>query len=82
VLARPAADPHGRERRGATWPELRRELDRIHVGTFTGPAGTFRQRTELTPAQAGIPAKLAIDSPPKICQLTPAQPADQHQHPP
>ena len=31
-----------------TWPELRRELDRIHVGTFAGPAGTFQQRTELT----------------------------------
>ena len=24
---------------GATWPELRRQLDRIAVGTFTGPAG-------------------------------------------
>lgn len=23
-----------------TWPELRRELDRIHVGTFAGPADT------------------------------------------
>jgi hypothetical protein len=58
----------------ATWPELRRELSRIHVGTFAGPAGTFRQRTEITPAQAGILAKLAIDPPPKICQLTPASP--------
>ena len=26
-----------------TWPNLRRELDRIHVGTFTGPADTFRR---------------------------------------
>jgi hypothetical protein len=34
---------------GATWPELRRELGRIAVATFTGPAGTFRQRTEITP---------------------------------
>ncbi len=33
---------------GQTWPEMRRELDRIHLGTFTGPAGTFKQRTELT----------------------------------
>ena len=39
---------------GATWPELRRELDRIAVGTFTGPAGTFRQRTEITDAQQDI----------------------------
>jgi hypothetical protein len=37
-----------------TWPELRRDLDRIHVGTFTGPAGTFRQRTEITKAQRDI----------------------------
>ena len=59
---------------GATWPELRRELGRIAVGTFTGPAGTFRQRTQITAAQAGILAKLGIDPPPKICQLTPASP--------
>ena len=25
---------------GQTWPAMRRELDRIHLGTFTGPAGT------------------------------------------
>jgi hypothetical protein len=37
-----------------TWPRLRRELDRIAVGTFAGPAGTFRQRTEISPAQAAI----------------------------
>jgi Transposase DDE domain len=59
---------------GATWPDLRRDLGRIAVGTFTGPAGTFRQRTQITPAQAGILAKLGIDPPPKICQLTPASP--------
>jgi hypothetical protein len=57
---------------GQTWPELRRQLDRIAVGTFTGPAGTFRQRTEITPAQAAILDKLGIDPPPRIYQLTPA----------
>jgi Transposase DDE domain len=56
----------------ATWPALRRELDRIHVGTFTGPAGTFRQRTELTKAQRDILAQLHLDPPPRIYQLTPA----------
>jgi hypothetical protein len=30
---------------GSTWPDLRRELDRIHLGTFAGLAGTLRQRT-------------------------------------
>jgi hypothetical protein len=58
----------------ATWPALRRELDRIHVGTFTGPAGTFRQRTELTKAQRDILAQLGTDPPPRIYQLTPASP--------
>jgi hypothetical protein len=57
---------------GATWPELRRQLDRIAVGTFAGPAGTFRQRTEITAAQAAILDQLQIDPPPKIYQLTPA----------
>jgi len=56
----------------ATWPELRRQLDRIQVGAFTGPAGTFRQRTEITPCQAAILKQLGIDPPPKIYQLTPA----------
>ena len=57
---------------GATWPQLRRQLDRIAVGTFTAPAGTFRQRTEISPAQAAILEQLGIDPPPRIYQLTPA----------
>src|SRR5512140_1503759 len=51
---------------GQTWPELRRELSRIHIGTFTGPAGTFRQRTELTKPQRDILHALKIDAPPRI----------------
>jgi hypothetical protein len=54
----------------ATWPQLRRQLDRIAVGTFTGPAGTFRQRTEISPAQAAILEQLGINPPPRIYQLT------------
>jgi hypothetical protein len=56
---------------GQTWPELRRQLDRIAVGTFTGPAGTFRQRTEITRPQHDILDKLGVDPPPRIYQLTP-----------
>ena len=55
---------------GDTWAELRRQLSRIAVGTFTGPAGTFRQRTKISPAQAAILEQLGIDPPPKIYQLT------------
>jgi len=55
-----------------SWPKLRQELDRIAAGTFTGPTGTFRLRTEITSAQRDILAKLAIDPPPRISQFTPA----------
>jgi Transposase DDE domain len=54
---------------GRTWPELRRELDKIHIGTFTGPAGAFRQRTELTKPQLDILKALQIEAPPRIYQL-------------
>ena len=54
---------------GRTWPELRRELDKIHIGTFTGPACTFRQRTELTKPQRDILKALQIEAPPRIYQL-------------
>ncbi len=54
---------------GWTWPELRRELDKIHIGTFAGPVGTFRQRTELTKPQRDILRTLGIDAPPRIYQL-------------
>jgi Transposase DDE domain len=57
---------------GQTWPELRRELGKIHVGTFAGTAGTFRQRTEITKPQAAILKALQISTPPRIYQLKPA----------
>jgi hypothetical protein len=60
------------ERSDTCQPVLRRQLDRIAVGTFTGPAGTFRQRTQISPAQAAILEQLGISPPPKIYQLTPA----------
>jgi len=58
-------------RAGQTWPVMRRELDRIHLGTFTGPAGNFRQRTELSKPARDLLAKLSIDPPRKIHELTP-----------
>jgi hypothetical protein len=57
---------------GVTWPCVRRELDRIHAGTFTGPAGTFQQLTALTASQRDILAKLAIPVPKQIIDLQPA----------
>jgi hypothetical protein len=60
---------------GDTWPMLRHELERIKLGTFAGPAGTFRQRTELTTTQHAILAKLQLPEPPRVWQLTLAAPA-------
>jgi hypothetical protein len=57
---------------GDTWPTLRQELERIMLGTFAGPAGTFRQRTEITSPQRAILAKLELTEPPRVYQLTPA----------
>ena len=54
---------------GQTWPELRRELERIHIGTFTGPSGTFQQRTELSKRHRDILKALQIDAPPRVYQL-------------
>jgi hypothetical protein len=57
---------------GDTWNRLREDLQELHVGTFEGPAGTFRQRTELSTAQRDILTKLGIDPPKKIIELGPA----------
>jgi Transposase DDE domain len=56
---------------GQTWPTIRRELDRIHLATFTGPAGTYRQRTEIAKSTRDLLTKLSIDPPRKIHELTP-----------
>jgi len=54
---------------GATWQTLNGELNRLQVLTFTGPDGTFRQRTELTKPQRDIYATLQLDPPSKIIEL-------------
>ncbi|MET8003407.1 IS1634 family transposase [Nonomuraea glycinis] len=57
---------------GSTWPACRRELDRLHLGTFIGPAGLFRQVTALTKPQRDLLAKLAIPAPKQVVDLQPA----------
>ncbi|WP_433082369.1 IS1634 family transposase [Dactylosporangium sp. CA-052675] len=59
-------------RSGTTWHQARRELQRLHVGTFTGPTGTFQQVTTLTKAQRDLLAKLGIPHPKQILDLQPA----------
>ncbi|NCL75537.1 IS1634 family transposase ISDha15 [Rhodococcus sp. YH1] len=57
---------------GDTWTTVRRELQRLHVGHFTGPAGSYRQSTALTPAQRGIFTALGVMPPPRILELATA----------
>jgi transposase len=57
---------------GRTWTQVRAELQRLHVGTFTGPAGIFRQRTELTAEQKAVLAALRLPDPPRVLTATPA----------
>jgi hypothetical protein len=57
---------------GDTWNNVRRHLDRLHAGTFTGPTGTFRQRTELSKPQRDLLATLDIPAPKQIIELAPA----------
>jgi len=40
---------------GTTWAAITDELDLLTLGTFTGPAGTFRQTAELTKTQRDRP---------------------------
>jgi len=57
---------------GATWPTIRPTLQRLHLVTFTGPAGTFRQTTELTKPQRDLYSALALEAPKKILEVTAA----------
>ena len=54
-----------------SWPNLRRELERIKLGSFAGVAGSFRQRTEITAARRAILAKLELPEPARITDLAP-----------
>jgi hypothetical protein len=57
---------------GLTWHHIREHLEQLHIGTFTGPVGTYRQRTELSKPQRDLLAKLDLTPPKKIIELTAA----------
>ena len=62
-------------RTGETWRNQRDELQRLHLGTFTGPAGTSRQRTQITAGQASILRALDVPEPPQFLTLAAPTPA-------
>jgi hypothetical protein len=57
-------------RTGTTWHHLRPALQRLHVGTFTGPAGTYQQTTTPGADVKAVFAALDIE-PPKVLHLDP-----------
>ena len=58
---------------GATWATVREDLQDLHVGTFTGPAGTFAQTSTPTGATTAILDALNVAAPKKILNLAPAE---------
>ena len=56
-------------RADTTWTRARDQLQRLHVGTFTGPAGTFRQTTAPTAEARRLHEALGLALPPKILHL-------------
>jgi hypothetical protein len=58
-----------------TWPQARTELQRLHVGTFTGPAGLFRQTTPPSAEARRLHTALDLPLPPRILDLDPDQSA-------
>ncbi len=54
-----------------TWRNIRNELQRLHLGTFTSPAGTCQQRTELTTRQRELLRTLALPEPARFTCLDP-----------
>jgi Transposase DDE domain len=54
-----------------TWPRARDQLQRLHVGTFTGPAGLFRQTTPPSAEVRRLHQVLNIALPPRILALDP-----------
>ena len=59
---------------GLTWAKIASELDLLTLGTFTGPAGTYRQTAEPTKTQRDLLSKLKIPHPKKIIEATPGNP--------
>ncbi len=58
---------------GQTAAERRlRELQKLQLGSFSGPAARFRQRTEVTAVQHAILAQLQLAEPPRLQEITPA----------
>jgi hypothetical protein len=71
LLARIVETRAGAPEQATTWPRARGQLQRLHVGTFTGPTGLFRQTTQPTAEVRRLHQVLGIALPPRILALDP-----------
>jgi transposase len=55
-----------------SWRNLRRELQRMHQGTFRGSAGLVHKRSETTAKQRSILTALELEEPPAFLELATA----------
>ena len=55
-----------------SWPNLRRELERMCLGEFSSATGRVLQRSETTPWQPEILSRLEIAEPKLVLEVTPA----------
>jgi Transposase DDE domain len=61
---------------GRSWTDVRDNLQDLHVGVFTGPAGTFTQTSTPTPGARDLLAALGVTPPKKILDLRPPAAAE------
>src|SRR3954452_9995049 len=73
LLARIVETQAGTPHQATTRPRARDQLQRLHVGTFTGPAGLFRQTTPPGAEVRRLHQVLDIALPPRILALDPDQ---------
>ncbi|WP_199853913.1 hypothetical protein [Plantactinospora sp. BB1] len=51
---------------GHTWSKIRADVERLHIGVFTGPAGTFTSAPSCPSPRRPCSPKLKITEPPHI----------------
>jgi transposase len=54
---------------GISWPQIRRELQRLHLGEFLTKKSRILQHTEVTPEQHNILKQLKISPPKRILNI-------------
>jgi hypothetical protein len=57
---------------GRTWDSIREDPHDLHVGVFTGPAGSFTQTSQPTSATRAVLTALDLPAPKKVLRLDPA----------